>query len=128
MSHAGRPLQNRMNINDGMSHIALRCVPLGRGWKVKHSVGDPAVPLQHHLVFVHRHCTKSVAVRWSLNHPRERHMVHSCAFVLVVSTIVVVSSHETHHAAVAPYDGQELIEVPGEADVSCGPGVDGEVT
>lgn len=55
-------------------------------------------------------------------------MVHSRVFVPVVPTVVVVSGHETHHAAVGPYDGQELVKVPGEADGVCGFGVYGYVT
>lgn len=97
-------------------------------WKDKHSISDPAVPFQHHPVLVHRDRAKGIVIRWSLNHPLQCQVVHSRVFILMVSTVMVVSCHETHHTAVGPYDGQDLIVVPGKADGVCGVRVYREVT
>lgn len=97
-------------------------------WKQKHFICDPPVPFQHHPVLVHRNRAKGIAVGWSLDHPRYRQVVHSCVFIPAVSSIVFVSSHETHHTAVGAYDGQELVEVPSQADGVCGLGVYRKVT
>lgn len=97
-------------------------------WKQKHSICNPPVPFQHHPVLVHRDRAEGVAIRWSLDHPLYRQVVHPRVFIPVVSAVVVVTAHVTHHAAVGAYDGQELVEVPGKADGVCGVGVYREVT
>ena len=104
--------------------ICITLVP----WKEKHSISDPAIPFQHHPVLVHGDRAKGIVIRRSLNHPLQCQVVHPRVYILMVSTIVVVSCHETHHTAVGPDDGQELVVVPGKADEACGVGVYREVT
>lgn len=79
-------------------------------------MSDPPTPFQHHPVLIYRHRAEGVFVRWSLNHPLYCKVVHPRVFVPVVSTVMVVSGHDTHDAAVRAYDGQELVVVPGQTD------------
>lgn len=96
--------------------------------KHKHSICDAPTASQHHPVPVHRHRGEGVAVRWRLDHPVDRQVVHSCVFVLAVAPVVGVSRHVTHHAAVGANDSQELVEVPREADAVGAARVDRDVT
>lgn len=115
------------SLSEHVSFCMTICIILTT-WKQKHLIWDPPIPFQHHPVLVHRNRAKGIAVGWSLDHTRYRQVVHSCVLIPAVSSVVFVSSHETHHTAVGAYDGQELVEVPSQTDGVCGLGVYRKVT
>lgn len=68
--------------------------------KEKYSICHSATPFQFHSILIHRHNTKSIAVRWSLYYALKCHMMYTRVFIQVVSSIMVMSGHETYHTAV----------------------------
>lgn len=110
-----------------MSLVRLLCGALSL-WEQEDAVGHSAAALQLHPVLVHRHGGEGVVVGRRLDHALQRQVVHARVPVLVVAAVVVVSGHETHHAAVAADQSEQLIEVPGQADGAGGQGVDRQVT
>lgn len=125
---------NTLEISQSIKSLSQRSDSLSEAWTVslwreqKHSILHPALPFQHHPVCIHRDGAEGIAVRGGLDHPVYRHVVYARVFILTVPPVVAVSGHVTHHAAVGPDDGQQLLVVPGQADGVCGAGVHRDVT
>lgn len=93
----------------------------------KHSVPNPPVTYEDHLVLVYVHSAECITVWRRLNNPLHCEVMNT-GRIYVITTIVVVSSHETHHALVRLQKRKDLVKVPGETYRGSGVGMNRDVT